>query len=393
MISYALQHDANKCFGCTACVQICKAKAITMKPDEEGFLYPDVDQQRCSGCGLCSTVCPAEKMPRKMPMKALYAVMNKDEEALQKSSSGGMFRLIADYVLEQHGCVVGCVWDHQNRPKLKVTENADELLKMQGSKYLYSNPLNVFVEVRERLEKGQMVLFTGTPCQNAGLLNYLQKPYEQLITVDFLCHGVPSQKVFDAYVENLEKRYHGKVENFQFRDKSARGWGHVESFCVSHKRKIRVGNTSPYLYGFIRGYFNRYSCYVCPFRGKRITDFTMCDYWGISKHHTSFEKEKGVSAVSVNTERAEKLFRKLKDRCQAESTKAEWVAEENPAILRMEHDEIPPQRRIIFTMLASDGWRCVEKRFLVCKYRAFKQLWYKIPSRVAKVIKCCLKRG
>lgn len=393
MIFYATTHDPSACCGCTACVQVCSYKAIRMEPDEEGFMYPVLNQSKCVHCGLCSRVCPAENPPDSVKMQALFAVMNRNEEVLKRSSSGGVFGLLADYVLGLNGCVIGCVWDEHNRPILKIAEKIDEFLPMQGSKYLSSDPNNVFAEVRRRLMKGQTVLFTGSPCQNAGLLKFLRKSYDKLITVDFLCHGMPSQKAFDAYIANLEKRYHGKVENFQFRDKTMRGWGLAESFIVRNRKKYSIGQTSPYIYGFIRGYFNRYSCYVCPFRGKRFTDFTIADYWGVTQYHAAFDAEKGVSAVSVNTEKAVELFSLLKDRCKAESTKAEWVAVENAAILHDNPETVPSLRKQIYPMLERNGWKCVERRYLKCRHRLLKRMWYMLPKEYSKAAKRLLKRG
>lgn len=393
MISYAMTQDPRACYGCTACVQICSHKAIRMMPDREGFMYPVVDQSKCVHCGQCSAVCPAENGPESLQAIAHYAVMNRDEATLKRSSSGGVFRLLAEYVLGLNGCVVGCVWDDDNRPVLRIAENKEELLPMQGSKYLSSDPKDVFWEVRRRLVAGQIVLFTGSPCQNAGLLNFLRKPFDNLITMDFLCHGMPSQKVFEAYTAHLEQQYRGRVENFQFRDKEMRGWGHAESFIIGKKKRNRFGHTSPYTYGFINGYFNRYSCYECPFRGNRFTDFTVSDYWGVGRYHSTFETDKGVSAVSINSKKAEKIFHLIEPQCQVESTRAKWIAEENPAIMHNEPESVPSLRKVIYSMIEENGWKNVEENYLTCKHRLIKQIWYRIPKKTAKSIKCLLKRG
>lgn len=393
MISYAITHDPRACYGCTACVQICSHKAIRMMPDREGFMYPVVDQDKCVHCRLCSAVCPAENRPESLQVKTQYAVMNRDDAVLKRSSSGGVFRLLADHVLSLNGCVVGCVWDAENRPVLKIAEKREELLPMQGSKYISSNPNDVFTEVRRRLLDGKIVLFTGAPCQNAGLLNFLRKPFDNLITVDFLCHGMPSQSVFDAYVDYLEQKYRGKVENFQFRDKEMRGWGLAESFMIGSKKKSFIGHTSPFLYGFVHGYFNRYSCYECPFRGNRFTDFTVSDYWGVERHHPAFEINKGVSAVSVNSEKAAEIFSLLANSCLLESTQVEWIAEDNPAIMHNEPESVPSLRREIYSKIEKTGWKNVEAKYLTCRHRILKKIWYTIPKKSAKTIKRLLKRG
>lgn len=393
MISYMTSNDPSTCCGCTACVHICTQEAIHMETNREGFLYPAVDNIKCTNCGMCNKVCPVEHVPLPTGPNSIYAVINRDEEALKRSSSGGAFRLLADWVIAQNGCVIGCVWDEQNRPILKPAEKKEDLYAMQGSKYLSSNPGDVFPEILRRLNNGQIVLFTGAPCQNAGLLNYLRKPYDNLLTVDFLCHGMPSQKAFDAYVNMLEQKYHGKVRQFQFRDKSIRGWALAESFVINEKKMFNIGLTSPYDYGFLNGYFNRYSCYSCPFRGKCFTDFTISDYWGVGKYHPDIEAEKGVSAVSVNTGKGETLFNRLTSRCSARTTQAEWVAKENPSLLHDGSEEAPALRREIYRMIERDGWKRVEKKYLRCKHYALKKLWYSLPKDAAKRIKRLLKRG
>lgn len=396
MIRYALTKDESQCCGCHGCQQACPVGAISMAPNEEGFPYPVVDEARCIRCGLCSRVCPMEHRPEGEPVRAVYALQHRDETILKDSSSGGAFRLMADTVLRDGGCVVGCVWAEGNRPVLAAAENLDQLGPMQGSKYLFSDTRDTYPQVKRLLEQGRTVLFTGAPCQCAGLLTYLRKPYENLITADFLCHGMPSQQIFDAYISSLEARCGTQVCDIRFRDKEARGWGMAFSFRYrkngKEKKVCNIGWTDPYQYGFIRGYFNRYSCYACPFRGQpRFTDLTFCDYWGAERHHPEIPWEKGVSAVAVNSEKGDRLRQRLeRDGIWVPSASA-MAAEENPALLHEAKETIPPLRGSIYAMIRREGWENVARKHLRTPHLGLKKLWYRVPRDLAGKIKKILK--
>lgn len=396
MIRYVLNNDESLCCGCRACQHACPVGAISMAPNGEGFLYPVVDRDRCVGCGLCSRVCPMEHRPAGEPVRAVYAVQHRDAAILKASSSGGVFRMLADQVLRGGGCVAGCKWDGENRPVLAVAEREEELGPMQGSKYLSSDTGSVYTQVKQRLENGQTVLFTGAPCQCAGLLNYLKKPYDNLITADFLCHGMPSQQIFDAYVSALEERYGAKGYDFRFRDKEARGWGMAMSFRYrkngKEKKVCNIGWTDPYQNGFIHGYFNRYSCYACPFRGdQRFTDLTFCDYWGVERHHPLIPREKGVSAVSVNSEKGARLQAALSRTGDWTPTDPAAAAEENPSLLHQTVEKIPPLRRTIYDSIRREGWETVAKKHLRTSHSWLKKLWYRLPRDLTGKLKNLIK--
>lgn len=397
MNRYLTSGDPSLCCGCRACEQACPTKAIAMRPNEEGFVYPVVEQSRCVDCGLCGKVCPMEHRPAGQKIMAAYGVQHRDEEILKKSSSGGVFRLLGDHVIGEGGCVVGCQWDEENRPVLAVAEQICQLPPMQGSKYLSSDTNSVYSQVKNRLDAGQRVLFTGAPCQCAGLLSFLRKPYENLITADFLCHGMPSQQIFDAYIADLEKRLGTKVYDIHFRDKSARGWGKVFSYrCQkggAEKKVCNVGDVDPFLYGFSKAYFHRYSCYACPFRGgSRFTDLTFCDYWGVENRHPSLPSHKGVSAVSVNSPRGAALWGILAEQAHWTATEIDHVAAANRTLTENVKEKIPALRPQIYGMVRRDGWRRVAGKHLRVKFQLVKKLWYRIPRDMTKRIKAMLKR-
>lgn len=393
MIKYALTHEENACCGCGACEQVCRFSAIEMRKNDEGFLYPEVNTERCTQCEACKQACPMENMISEVVPKAFYAVMNGDDEKLIKSSSGGVFRLIADYVISIGGCVVGCILDENMNAVFKITDRKQDLEAMQGSKYLASCPNNVFSEIKEKISSGITVLFTGSPCQNAALFCYLKKQPPNLITIDFLCHGMPSQNAFDSYIDFLENKYHKPIKEYKFRDKEVRGWNLAESFYAGKKKHYNVAMTSTYLYGYTHGYFNRYICYSCPFRGRRITDFTMSDYWGVNKHHLLPNSDKGVSALSINTSKAINIFEEIKRNTNYQTTKREWIAEENPSIMYDHKESIPQIRDEIYSEIKSRGWRVIAHKYLMCPRRFMKKLWYMIPRDMLVIAKKIVRKG
>lgn len=386
MIDYLSTQDESKCCGCGACKEICPQKAIILAPNDEGFMYPTLIPEKCVGCKLCEKVCPEMVDLLKQKPLEIFAVQNKNKEELLDSSSGGVFRLIADSVISQGGCVVGCTWNDYAEPVLKVTNTLSELKSMQGSKYLSSSTECTFSEVKEILDYGKIVLFTGTPCQCAGLLTFLRQPYDNLITMDFLCHGVPSQLAFNAYKSECEKKHHnGKMTQYKFRDKSNHGWAISESYLINGKKYKSHGMTSPYLFGFISGYFNRYSCYSCRFRGlERFTDYTVCDYWGYSKHFDTFE---GVSAFQVNTQKGKEFMATFSDKALIHLTDREDVARENPAILHSFNEDIPELRKMIYQLIRDGRWATIERKYLKCKNFYIKRLWYALPDNMLRAIK------
>lgn len=389
MLTYLETKDERKCCGCRACEQVCPVGALTMEKNSEGFYYPKLYEDKCIHCSLCEKVCPEMSRPEGQVPLAVYALQHKNEEILKKSSSGGAFRLLADEMIRQGGCVVGCVWNEEFHPVLKIAETMEELVPMQGSKYISSDTGDVFKQVEKRLKAGQKVLFTGSSCQCAGMLKYLRKPYENLLTADFLCHGMPSQQTFDAYFAELNRKH--KITSYQFRDKGKQGWGVVSSYTWdkngTEKKKYRVGKTDAYNFGFLNGCFNRYSCYSCPFRGEdRLTDFTFCDYWDVEKYHPQIESEKGVSAISVNTTKAEKLLKTVKTEAVCIKTDVQQVANANPYLTEKLEDQVPLSRAAIITQIEKDGWNSVQKQLREKDYWA-KRAWYALPMGLKKKLK------
>lgn len=358
-----LFENKSECCGCRACEQACPTGAIIMLKDNEGFLYPEVNKSSCINCGKCRKVCPVLKSNFENSIKSIYAVQNKDKEVLFKSTSGGVFAAIAAEVLNNGGVVFGCVLK-DNYAIITSTTTMDNVKKMQGSKYVSSDTKGTYKEVKKFLETGKTVFYTGTPCQVAGLVSFLGKDYDNLITADFLCHGVPSSDVFCENIRYLENKYKGDITKYKFRDKKLKGWGLVTSFWVNGKKKYEPGSINAYFYGFINGLLNRYSCYSCVFKGiNRNSDFTVGDFWGYSG--SAINAKQGVSFIAVNSDKGKQLFEKeLSSKFVIEESTIEAVAKANPSLVSKREHKIPAERKFIYEYINKNGYKACVKKYL-----------------------------
>lgn len=295
------------CCGCTACASVCAHHAISMEPDAMGFLYPKVDTDKCTECGLCEKVCafnPNYDRSLNLPEPQIYAARHKDMHEIETSRSGAAFIAISDYVLEQGGVVYGAGYAEHFRVVHKRAINKEERNEFKGSKYVQSDLRDIFPQIKEDLKQGLTVLFSGTPCQTAGLASFIGKRLrEKLILVDIVCHGVPAPYIWRDYLAYLEKKYKQPIVEVNFRDKSRVGWsGHIESFVFQDGSKKEF-NTYTYL--FYRHIMLRPSCSKCHYTNfNRPSDFTLADYWGWEKLSPDFNKDnKGCSLLLVNTEK------------------------------------------------------------------------------------------
>ena len=307
--------DKSKCTGCMACVNICPKEAVVLKINERGFWYPEITH-RCIECGKCINVCPQNDFKLKKNQYEVFAVWNKDSEIRIKSTSGGMFTVIAQYVLENKGVVFGAVFNHKMEVVHDYAEDMKDLENMRGSKYVQSKTGNTFKEAEKFLKEGRIVYFTGTPCQIHGLKKFLNKEYENLITSDIICHGVPSPEVFSKYIKYMENKYSSKAVHVFFRHKKP-GWTifSMKIIFENGREYIADTNTDPYIVGFLSDLYTRECCFNCRYTSdNRIGDITIADFWGyISEKRSLRNTEEGISLVIVNNSKGKEIFEKIKN--------------------------------------------------------------------------------
>lgn len=316
MTKYILTNDFEKCCGCGACEQVCPQKAIELKPNEEGFLYPVLNKSLCVECGLCKKICAYDnEMNLREPID-VYAVQNKSKEALLKSSSGGMFSAMADYVISVGGAVSGCIFDDHFKAIHVLSGDKTVIEKMQGSKYVQSEIGTVYKDIKKYLESDKPVLFSGTPCQVDGLRRFLQKDYDKLFTVDLICHGVPSPLLLQEYLNQESKK--GTIIDLKFRNKERNGWCSQGSITYSADKKEKTRTITPFRDSYYNLYYlgncvSRLSCYSCPYATeKRVADITIGDYWNIDEKLNYSEFKNGMSVVLANTQKGKELFDNIK---------------------------------------------------------------------------------
>ena len=312
------------CTGCGACVQICPKSAIHWIKKEFDFLYPEVDENLCVKCGLCEKVCPIDKNLVNPTIQKAYAAVNTDADVLQNSTSGGAFIAIAETVLNKGGIVYGCIMDEDFKVCHTRCTKKDDLQKCMGSKYVQSD-INITYRLAEHdLKSGLSVLFSGTPCQIAGLYGYLQKRYENLITIDIVCHGVGSQGYFDKYLQFEKQRRNGSLKEIRFRSKRYVGWSCGGVVVVAPRGNEMTRKYKPYFnydnyyYSyFLSGDIYRQSCYSCKYANLiRQGDFTLGDFWGVESLDLGIETSKGCSLLIANSKKAIDFLSLVTDKLQ-----------------------------------------------------------------------------
>lgn len=350
------------CSGCHSCFQICPIDAIRMVADDEGFLYPEVDKEKCICCSKCTQVCPEIMPVNKLPVIKTYAAYRRNLKERLASASGGIFAVLAEFVLQKNGIVFGAAFNEKWELEHCAIQSLDELSKLQGSKYLQSTVGTTFSEAEEYLKSGRLVLFSGTPCQIQGLKKYLGKDYSELITVDLICHGVPSPEIWKHYLEEISKGR--KLKRFQPRDKSKGINDAPLIFNYSNGDTIvEKYSENQYIKGFIQNLYLRPSCYKCSFKGAdRCSDFTLGDFWGIEKTRPEFYDQYGISAVMLHTETAERIFSLIENQLVTLVSEVEQVALENPCLKTSVDESI--KRKAFFEMWKQEGVIKTIKRLL-----------------------------
>lgn len=326
--------NKEECTGCGACVNICPKRCIKLI-EEQGFLSPNIDKQKCVDCNLCINTCPNNIVYKNnnKPPKAIAAFYN-NYEGIMESTSGAIFPAIADYVIKQNGIIYGAVMNE----KLEVFHTSaitkSDYEKMRGSKYIQSNTKNTYGEVKQNLDNKKMILYIGTPCQIAGLKSFLNhKDYNNLITVDLVCHGVGSRQIFDRYIKYLEEKYNSKIIDIKFRSKK-NGYNKftVQITLKNGEKKYIRSINDIYMSIYYKKGIYRKACYSCKYaKIPRIADLTIGDFAELSKESKIYKKSKnkGVSLILINNEKGEQLFKNIESKLCWEERKLEEASESN----------------------------------------------------------------
>lgn len=365
--------DASNCSGCGACVLSCPKGAIAMQPAPNGVVYPVIERAVCVECGQCVQQCTYRRQPELQKPQTAFAAVAGDAELVRKSASGGMFAALAKSWMANGGLIAGAVLDCSQGVKVYhiLTDRLEDLERLQGSKYVQSDAWRCFGDVRNALNAGRQVLFSGTPCQVAAM-KALTGNHEGLTTIDLICHGVPSAKMLEDYFDILNHRFHGKIDTFQFRDKTMNR-RFSASFDVRYGKKrrryyLRSHELSFYKY-FLAGANYRENCYSCPYaRLERVSDLTIGDYWGIDKRHGAdiaagrMPKAADWSCVLVNTDKGRRLLDAHAQQILLYPSRPEWVAEENH---QLQHPTVRPEGRAeLMKRYEQGGYRAVEAAFI-----------------------------
>lgn len=304
------------CTGCKCCEAVCPKGAISFKPDSEGFPIPYIDENKCIDCHLCQNRCPQNTDRFHIDyQRVAVGIKTKNKDLIRHTASGGVFATLALNVVRNGGCVVGCAYDSQLVAKHIIVNKEEDLPLLYSSKYVQSDTSGIYIKVKEILEAGKFVLFSGTGCQSSALKSYLHKPYENLIIADIICHGIPSPLLFKKYCEWLSGKYKSQVSYVEFRSKYPKGWGLTLRIDTgkndSRKSHYMFGRCDRYYQAYLKGKLHRFSCYYCKYNGNnRASDLTMGDFWNILKCDPDFHDYWGVSEVVVNSRKGYDFLKK-----------------------------------------------------------------------------------
>lgn len=331
--------NAELCVGCTACVSICPMKCLTIKPDDFGFSYPAlIDNEKCVDCHLCEKVCPVlNRQDKTLELPKAYAAFSLNKTIQDNSSSGGIFTELSLIVLRQQGIVYGAAYDEDWNVRHIAVDQVEQLNRLQGAKYSESILGTTFIEIQKHLQQGRLVLFSGTPCQVAGLKSFLRIDYDNLLCLDFVCHGIPSPMAWEKYLENRKIIAESRPIKINQRSKDT-GWSRYSYSClIEYENGTRYSECSfndLFMKLYCNDYISRKSCNTCDFKGyERISDITVGDFWGIWDIDTSMDNGNGTSLVLIHSLKGKDLFSKIEPCIKYRGVRLEEVSRENQSLL------------------------------------------------------------
>lgn len=366
--------NKKECCGCGACEQVCPKHCISMKCDKEGFLYPDVNLTDCINCGLCEKACQYinKREKKNQPLEQYYFIHGNDD-IRRKSSSGGVFICLAEEVIKNNGVVFGASFDDSFNVEISYAENIKECWKFLGSKYAQAKVGNAYQLVKKFLVANRLVLFSGTPCQVNGLQHYLGKDYDNLIKLDFTCHGIPSPGIWKKYLSSIKGNY--CIQSVNFKDKDVSGWNNYGITIVGkkngeEKKLVSEGNRqNPYMKGFIQYLYNRPSCTNCASKSfSSSSDIMIGDFWNVEKYHSEpiFNDNKGVSIAMAVSEKGNEVLQKLYAYGRINPISLEELEMDRQHICILKSATQHPFRKVFFTLyhlnlpLKINIWLCLE---------------------------------
>ena len=372
--------DKRHCTGCGACANVCPVGCIVMTRDEEGFFYPAINETLCVSCGLCKKVCQISVSVPKEDHQ-VYALYNKEEEARKKASSGGIFELAAKEILKKNGVVFGVKMDGLEAVHTYI-EKEEELDLLIGSKYMQSKIGDTYKQAKKFLDRGKNVLYSGTPCQIQALHKVLGKEYENLYTIDFVCHGVSSPKIFNKYISEVLKM-DDTIKSICFRDKTE-GWSDF-SMCIENTSGIKYRKNMHediYLQSFLKNLNLRSSCFSCTCRTiSRVSDITLGDLWGCSEIFSDWNEEKGYSLAIIQNQKGKQLFQEIKDQVVYRTLEIDKAISYNQSMISSPWDEF--SRDLFFRYVRKES---LEKSIEKAKQEGLKKKvlrkWWKICRKM-----------
>lgn len=408
---FELFTSKRDCCGCGVCASVCPKQAISMKKDAVGFHYPSIDHSLCVSCGLCKKSCAFQRENSLYAPLQVYALARKNPDLLARSASGGLFSVLAERTLAGGGVVFGAAMEPEGDTLVtrhRMASSPEELALLRGSKYVQSSLGNTLHQAKQQLDSGKNVLFSGTPCQIAALYAYLKKDYDNLLTVDLVCHGVPSAQMFQDYLRVLEQEYGGRITEFQFRYKN-HDWGkdarvyYRKADGTMESRIIPRYDSSYYSY-FFQNLIIRDSCHNCSYAGKQHpADLTAADFWGFEEVHPELmERRKkldpnaGLSALLVNTPKGAAVAAACLDQFYWADSTFEKVLVRNPRLASP--NEPGASREAVLQLYAQKGYAAVErdfrrkKRNAAMRDRLHSYIARFVPKSIRAIVKQLLRR-